>query len=37
LTFPNEPTASLLFSLAVSQVVEFTADMFFALADQTAI
>jgi hypothetical protein len=37
LTFPNEVAATRLFSLATSQVEEFTADAFFMLAEQTAL
>jgi hypothetical protein len=36
-TFPNEVASSRLFSLAIAQVEEFTADTFFALAEQTAL
>jgi hypothetical protein len=36
-TFPNELEASRLFSLAISQVEEFTADRFFSLAAETVM
>jgi hypothetical protein len=36
-TFPNEVEASRLFSLAISQVEEFTADRFFSLAAETVM
>jgi hypothetical protein len=36
-TFPNELAGAQLFSLAISQVEEFTAETFFTLAEQTAL